>query len=247
MSLAGVVCIYALTEFCGGNGFLSVYVAGLSMGNKKYISKKTLGVFHDGVAWLMQVIMFITLGLLVNPSEMLPVMVPGVFISLALMFLARPLSSFLCLLPFRFQLREIWFLSWGGLRGAVPIILATYLLVESVPNSQQMFNLILFIVVINIMVQGSSMGLMAKWMKVQQSLKEKRKLPFKSRHHQSEFIECFIGSQSPVIGKTIFQLHLPKDVLVVLIHRNGQEFIPREKTNIEKFDRLVCLSAKSSL
>lgn len=247
LSIAGVVCIYSFTEFCGGNGFLSVYVAGLSMGNEKYISKKTLGVFHDGLAWLMQVGMFITLGLLVNPSEMLPVMVPGIFISLALMFLARPISTLLSLLPFRFHLREIWFLSWGGLRGAVPIILATYLLVESVPNSQQMFNLIFFIVVITMLVQGSSMGIMARWMKVQQSLKEQRKLPFKSRHHHSEFIEFFIGSQSPVIGKTIFQLHLPKDVLVVLIHRNGQEFIPRGNTNIEKFDRLVCLSAKSSI
>jgi potassium/hydrogen antiporter len=247
LTIAGVVCIYSLTEFCGGNGFLSVYLAGLSMGNEKYISKKTLGVFHDGLAWLMQVGMFITLGLLVNPSEMFPVMGSGILISLGLMLLARPLSALVCLLPFRFHLPEIWFLSWGGLRGAVPIILATYLLVESVPNSQEMFNLIFFIVVITMLVQGSSMGPMAKWMKVQQSVKELRKLPFKSRHHHSEFIEFFIGSHSPVIGKTIFQLHLPKDVLVVLIHRNGEEFIPRGNTAIEKFDRLVCLSAKSSI
>lgn len=88
---------------------------------------------------------------------------------------------------------------------------------------------------------------MSKWMDVQEALKHKRKLPFKSRHEQSELIEFFIGTQSPVIGKSVFQLHLPKDVLVVLIHRQGQEFIPRGSTTIESFDRLVCLSAKTSI
>lgn len=91
------------------------------------------------------------------------------------------------------------------------------------------------------------MGIMSRWMKVVETLKEKRKLPFKSRHHKSEFIEFFIGSSSPVKGKSIFQLHLPKDVLVVLINRHGEEFIPRGSTLIEQSDRLVCLAAKTSI
>jgi cell volume regulation protein A len=247
LTIAAVICIYALTEMLGGNGFLSVYLAGLAMGSRKYISKKTLGVFHDGLAWLMQVGMFLALGLLVNPSEMRPLVKEGVLLSVVLMLLARPLSVMLCLLPFRFNLREMWFLSWAGLRGAVPIILATYFLIAAVPQSRMMFNLIFFIVVITMLIQGWSLGPMARLLGLQEPLSNERKLPFKSRHRHSEFIEFFIGSQSSVIGKTIFQLKLPKDVLVVLIQRHGKEFIPRGNTAIEKFDRLVVLAAKSSI
>lgn len=247
MTIAGVICIYSVTEYFGGNGFLSVYLAGLSMGSQKYFSKQTLGVFHDGLAWLMQVGMFMSMGLLVTPSEILPVVGVGVLFSLGLVFFARPVSVAICLMPFRYSLREIWFLSWGGLRGAVPIILATYLLAKDIPLARTMFNIVFFVVVITMLFQGSSLGLMSRWMKVQETVKEKRKLPFKSRHHHSEFIEFFIGSNSPVIGKSIFQLHLPKDVLVVLINRQGKEFIPRGSTEIEVFDRLVCLSAKTSI
>lgn len=247
LTIAGVICIFSLSEFFGGNGFLSVYLAGVAMGSQKFFSKQTLGVFHDGLAWLMQVLMFLSMGLLVTPSEILPVIGEGVLFSFGLVFLARPLSVAICLSPFRYSIREIWFLSWGGLRGAVPIILASYFLAQNLYLSRTMFNLVFFVVVITILVQGSSLGLMSKWMKVQEAIKTKRKLPFKSRHDHSEFIEFFIGTKSPVIGKSIFQLHLPKDVLVVLIHRQGKEFIPRGSTTIESFDRLVCLSAKTSI
>lgn len=247
LTIAGVISIYSLTEYCGGNGFLSVYLAGLAMSKEKYMSKQTLGVFHDGLAWLMQVGMFLSMGLLLNPMEIPPVVWSGLLFSFGLMFVARPLSVALCLLPFKNNPREIWFISWGGLRGAVPIILATYFLVEGIPDSKTMFNMVFFIVVITMLVQGSTMTLMSRWMKVQETIKEKRKLPFKSRHSHSEFIEFFIGSASPVVGKSIFQLHLPKDVLVVLIHRQGKEFIPRGSTEIEMYDRLVCLSAKTSI
>lgn len=248
LTLSGVIVIYSLTEYCGGNGFLSVYVAGLAMGREKYFSKQTLGVFHDGLAWLMQVGMFLSLGLLVTPSELYPVMVPSLIFSFCLVFFARPLSVFLSLVGFRkFNLREMWFLSWGGLRGAVPIILATYLLAQSIPNAKTMFNMVFFIVIITTLIQGTTIGVMSRWMKVQETIKERRKLPFKSRHNHSEFIEFFIGSNSPVLGKSIFELHLPKDVLVVLVNRQGNEFIPRGSTGIEKGDRLVCLSAKASI
>lgn len=248
LTIASVICIYSLTEYCGGNGFLSVYIAGLAMGSEPYFSKGTLGVFHDGLAWLMQVGMFLSMGLLVIPSQVLPVMPMGLLFSFALVFFARPISVFLSLVFFRrFNFKEMWFLSWGGLRGAVPIILAAYLLAQSIPNSRAMFNIVFFIVIITMLVQGTTMGLMARWTKVQESVKEKRKLPFKSRHQHSEFIEFFIGSTSPVIGKTVFELHLPNDVLVVLVLRQGKEFIPGGSTQLEPFDRCVCLSAKTSI
>lgn len=247
LTIAGVLCIYSLTEYCGGNGFLSVYLAGISMGRNKYFSKQALGMFHDGLAWLMQVGMFLSMGLLVRPSEILPIIGPGFLIALCLVFFARPVSVALCLFPFRYNIKEILFLSWGGLRGAVPIILASYFLAKNIPQARLMFNLVFFVVVITMLIQGTTLTVMSRLMNVQESLQEKRKLPFKSRHTHSEFIEFFIDSGSKVIGKSIFQLKLPKDVLVVLIHRKGKEFIPRGSTEIEPLDRLVCLTAKARI
>jgi potassium/hydrogen antiporter len=110
-----------------------------------------------------------------------------------------------------------------------------------------MFNMVFFIVVISMLVQGTTVGVMAKWLGVQERYLSNRKLPFKSRHTHSEFIEFYIPAGSPVIGKSILQMKLPKDVLVVLIHRSGEEFIPRGNTQIQRGDRLVCLSAKKSI
>ena len=247
LTIAGVLSIYSLTEYYGGNGFLSVYLAGLSMGKDKYFSKQSLKLFHDGLAWLMQVGMFLSMGLLVKPSEMLSVIGSGFLFALFLVFFARPVSVAVCLIPFRYSMKQILFLSWGGLRGAVPIILATYFLARDIPLARTMFNLVFFVVVFSMLIQGTSLGLIARRTGVQESLKGKQKLPFKSRHLHSEFIEFFIDSSSKVIGLAIFQLHLPKDVLVVLINRKGQEFMPKGSTEIEPFDRLVCLSPKNRI
>lgn len=244
-TIAGVISIYSLTEYCGGNGFLSVYLAGLTMGGEKYFSKKTLGVFHDGLAWLCQVTMFMALGLLVYPSDITPIIVPGVIIALFLMFLARPLSVFLCLAGFKYNWREMIFVSWGGLRGAVPIILATYILVSEVTHSKTMFNLVFFIVIFSVLIQGTSLGKMARWMGVQEKVLPPKRLAFKSRTTNRDFIEFEIGRGSPLIGKAILELGLPMDTLVVLIHRREQDFIPRGNTEIELYDRLVCLVNKN--
>jgi potassium/hydrogen antiporter len=247
LTIAGVICIYAVTELAGGNGFLSVYLAGLAMSDERYFSKKTLTVFHDGLAWLMQVGMFLALGLLVNPSELLAIAGPGILLAMGLMFVARPLSTILCLFLFKFNLREIWFINWGGLKGAVPIILATYLLEEGVPQSQTMFNLVFFIVTFSMLVQGTSLNRIARWMRVQEMVIPQRKLPFKSQASNRDFFEFEVSANSPLIGRTILDLDLPPDVLVVLIHRKDQEFIPRGNTEIEGMDRLVCLASKQAI
>lgn len=241
LTIAGVICIYSLTEFYGGNGFLSVYLAGMSMSGEKYFSKKTLTVFHDGLAWLMQVTMFLMLGLLVVPSAIAPTMGTGVFIAIALLFIARPLSVYLCLFRFKYSIPEMLFVSWGGLRGAIPIILATYLLVNQVPGARTMFNLIFFIVILLMLIQGTTLGHMAKWLKVQEPLKLQRRLPFKSREYGRDFVEFEVGKGSPLLGKNILELNFPMQVLVVLIHRQDQDFMPDGNTDIELYDRLVCL------
>lgn len=244
LSMAGILTIYAITEFAGGNGFLSVYLAGLSMGNEKFFYKKSLELFHDGLAWLMQVAMFLTLGLLVFPSEITPVMNSGILIAAALMFVARPLSVYLCLFWFKYTLREILFISWGGLRGAVPIILATYLLINRVPDSGKMFNMVFFTVIISMLIQGTLLGKMAAIFNVQQDQKFSRRGAFSKVLRTREFIEFEVESGSTLIGKSIAEIPLPRDILIVLIHRGGLDFMPRGNTTIELHDKLICLVEK---
>ena len=241
LTIAGVLMLYSFTEYFGGNGFLSVYLMGLSMAPKKYFSKKTLGVFHDGIAWLAQVAMFLTMGLLVSPSEVIPVMGIGILLSICLMLIARPVSVYLSLIPYGHKRREMWFISWGGLRGAVPIILASYLLVSGVPHSRTMFNIVFFIVVFSMLIQGTTLGFMAKVMKIRERVSVPKRLPFKSRSSNRDFIEFEVGRESPFLGKPILELGLPDDTLVVLIHRQEKDFIPSGNTEIELYDRLVCL------
>lgn len=247
LTMAGVICIYSLTEYCGGNGFLAVYLAGLFMSDEKYFNKKGLEVFHDGAAWLMQVAMFLTLGLLVNPSELVSIAVPGVILALSLLFVARPLSVFLCLVWFRYSLKEMWFISWGGLRGAVPIIIATYFLLSGIPLSKTMFNLVFFIVMTSMLIQGTTLPFWSRYLKMQHLRPPQRKLPFKSRSWSREFIEYEVSRTSPLIGKTILELDLPDDVLVVLIHRVDKDFIPRGNTELEPYDRIICLAHKDMI
>ena len=129
LSVALVVLTYAVTQAIGGSGFLAVYVSGIVLGNETHLHKRSLALFHDGLAWLMQIVMFLTMGLLVRPSEILPVAVSGLVLSAFLVFVARPISVVVCLTPFRFSFREQLMVSWGGLRGAAPIVLATYPLI----------------------------------------------------------------------------------------------------------------------
>src|SRR3989304_5026471 len=141
-TLALVPFSYGVTAALGGNGFLAVYIVGLVMGNSSFIHKKSLGRFHDGFAWLMQISMFLTLGLLVFPKQLVPVIVPGLLISAFLMFIARPISTFLSSLYSGFSFREKIMVSWVGLRGAAPIILATFPLLAGVPKAGMILHVI---------------------------------------------------------------------------------------------------------
>lgn len=247
LTLAGSLCIYALTEYCGGNGFLSVYVSGMTMSGEKYFSKKTLTVFHDGFAWIMQCVMFLMLGLLVFPSELSKVILPGIIISIFLILVARPLSVLISTLFFKYSIKEVLFISWGGLRGAVPIILATYALVGKVPEARLIFNLVFFIVLTSMIIQGMSMGRMAKFLKVQMPLNSLGFVPFSSEAMHRDFISYDIGSRSKLIGKAILELKLPSDVLIVLINRKGNEFIPRGSTELEAGDQVICLTNQNHI
>lgn len=162
VSIIVVLFSYSAVALCGGNGFLAVYVAGITYGNGDFHQRKGLRKFHDGIAWLMQIGMFLVLGLLVFPHQLPGVAIHGILLSLFLMFFARPFGVLATLLPFRYGWREITFVGWTGLRGAVPIILATYPLVAGLPRAHEMFSLVFFIVLLSALLQGSSLVALAK-------------------------------------------------------------------------------------
>ncbi|WP_321421685.1 potassium/proton antiporter [uncultured Methanobacterium sp.] len=164
LSIALAFLTFSVTYYVGGNGFLSVYVAALILGNSSFINKKVQMQFFDGLAWLMQIVMFLTLGLLVFPSQIIPVIGIGLVISFFLILVARPLAVFLCLSPFKVQLKDKVFISWVGIRGAVPIIFATYPIVAGIQGANLIFNIVFFITITSALLQGSTINLFARYL-----------------------------------------------------------------------------------
>ena len=161
------------TDFVGGNGFLAIYICAVYLGNQYLIHKKTILKMYDGLAWLMQIVLFLTLGLLVFPSQVFPYMGIGLLISLFLIIVARPVSVFLSLVFFKMKLRRRFYISWVGLRGAVPIVFATYPLLAGIDKANMIFNIVFFISVTSVLIQGTTLSIVAKWLNV--ALPEKAK------------------------------------------------------------------------
>lgn len=168
---------FSATDFIRGNGFLAVYISAVYLGNKDLMFKKKILKSFDSFAWLMQIILFLTLGLLVFPKQILPVMGIGLVISLFLILVARPISVFISLIPFRLQRRMRVFISWVGLRGAVPIVFATYPLIAGAGKAHEIFNIVFFISITSVLIQGTTLPLVAKWLHL--SLPEKLKIKTK--------------------------------------------------------------------
>ncbi len=250
LSIALVLLVYGLTTLIGGNGFLAVYLAGLVMGNTDVIHRRSLMRFHDGLAWLMQIVMFLTLGLLVFPSRVFSVAGIGLLFSAFLILIARPVSVYLSLLPFRLNLRKITMVGWVGLRGAVPIILATFPLLAGVPQAETIFNLVFFIVLTSVLIQGSTIPLVARWLRVAAPLRLRRRSPleFESTNGiRGELVEIELAAGSPAAGRRIVELGLPKGALLVLIGRGEGFFVPSGGTALESGDTLYLLTDKETL
>lgn len=247
--MAFVFFTFSFTGLIGGNGFLAVYIAGLVLGNNNFIHKKSIIRFYDGQAWLMQIIMFLTLGLLVFPSHILPVMGLGILISLILIFVARPIGVFISLSFFkRIKLREKLFISWVGLRGAVPIVFATYPLIANLDKSHTIFNLVFFISTISVLLQGTTLPIVAKWLRVivPQNVKRKFALDLElSDSPDSEMIEILLPDTSPAIGNSLVNLNFPKKAFIVMIQRGGKYIRPGGSTVLEKGDKLLVLASNA--
>jgi cell volume regulation protein A len=163
ITTAVVTLSYGVSEICGGNGFLTVYVVGIVMGNRVLSHKQNLMLFHDGLGWLMQIVMFLSLGLLVFPRNLLKIAPIAIGLSLFLILIARPLGVFLSLLGSRLRFRKKVAISWAGLRGAAPIVLATYPLIAHVPKAEVIFDLVFFIVLTSVVIQGTTIPYLGKW------------------------------------------------------------------------------------
>lgn len=249
LTLALALLTYGLSAMLGGNGFLAVYLAGIVLGNNDFIHKQSLLRFHDAVAWLMQIVMFLSLGLLVFPSHLLPVAGSALLISFFLMFVARPAGVFLSLAASRVKMRHRVMVSWVGLRGAVPIILATYPLLYGIERAETIFNIVFFIVLTSVLLQGTTLTSVAGWLDVRARLIAKRPYPFEiipTRKTGSEFIELTVSPNSPAVGKQIVDLHLPKSILIVLLTRGERYLTPRGATILNEGDDLLVLTDKSS-
>lgn len=236
---------YSATDFMGGNGFLAIYLCAVILGNSNFIHKKSLIKFYDGQAWLMQIIMFLTLGLLVFPSKVIPVIGIGLLISAFLIFVARPIGVFASLAFFKVNIRGKLFLSWVGLRGAVPIVFATYPLIAGLPKAEMIFNLVFFISVTSVLIQGTTLPYVAKFLHVAVPEKVRRRMGVDLdlvEVEKSELSEMKIGSGSPMIGKKIVSLGIPKTIRIITLKRNGKYIIPDGSTKLVLDDILLVLA-----
>jgi cell volume regulation protein A len=250
LTLSSVLLIYGVTAFLGGNGFLGIYIAGLVMGNKNFVHKKSLVRFHDAVAWLMQIVMFLILGLLVFPSQLVPVIGIGLLLSGLLMFLARPIAVFVCLSMSRFDLNEKLLIAWVGLRGAVPIILATFPLLANVPNANRIFNLVFFIVLTSVLFQGTSIPLVVRYLglAMPRSSRPRYALEFEEGEGmEATLMDFILPYSSAVVGKPLVELGLPSESVITVIVRDDKYLVPTGTTTLQPGDVLLILLNKASI
>lgn len=245
MLMSIIFFTFAFTDLLGGNGYLAVYVAGIIVGNNKMKSRKQVVAFFDGLTWIMQIGMFLLLGLLVNPSEMWKTAVAALLIGIFMMLLARPLSVFISLLPFKnINFGSKAFVSWVGLRGAVPIIFAIYPVVNNVPGSNDIFNIVFFITLLSMVLQGGTITLIAEKMKLL--------LPPAAKNHFDVELPDEAGELSEITvtaelldekGETLQSLGLPQGVLVMLVKRGDKYVVPNGSLKLQEGDHLLMVAS----
>jgi potassium/hydrogen antiporter len=250
LTIAIVLVIYSATDLVGGNGFLAVFLAGLVLGKSDFIHKRSLLRFHDGLAWLMQIAMFLALGLLVFPSELLTIIGQGILLSVFLILVARPLGVLISLFPMRIGLRDKTMVGWVGLRGAVPIILATFPLLAGIPAAETIFNVVFFIVLTSVLVQGTSIPLVARWLGVDEPVRLRPRSPLEfepTSGVSGDLVEIDLLPGSGAVGKQLVELGLPGGALFVLIGRGSSFVVPTGSTVLEAGDTILVLADDESL
>ncbi len=245
LTVAAVMLAYGASALVGGNGFLAVYLAGLLLGQRNFIHKRSLLHFHDAAAWLMQILMFVVLGLQVFPSRLPDIAGIGLAIALFVIVVARPLAVFISLALSDCSVREKLFVSWVGLRGAAPIVLATFPLLAGAQKADTIFHIVFFIVLTSVLLQGSLIAPVARLLGVHQAQPPGSRSPLQSMivggNLTSDLVEMTIPAESAAVGKQILDLGLPPGILIVLIARGDDLIVPTGSTLIEADDQLLLI------
>ena len=238
--IAIAIIAYSLSEWMGGNGYLSVYISGIIIGNSKIPHKKTLVHFLDGVSWIMQIILFFILGLLANPLELPKVIGKSVVISLGIIFIARPISVFLILKKFNFNIKEKIFIAWVGLRGAASIVFAIFALNYGISISNDIYHIIFFIALISVGVQGTLIPIIAKRLELLDNNRPVLKT-FNDyvEEKNTKVMEVKIEGNCKLINKSIMDANIPEEILIAMIKREDEIIIPKGASIIKEGDILV--------
>ena len=220
-----------------------VYVCGLVMSGLNFVNKNSLIKFHDAVAWLMQIIMFVILGLLVNFKSGFVYTKQAFLLAMVLIFFARPIAVFICSSFFKRSLNEKLMISWVGLRGAAPIVLATFPLTAAIPHSMEIFNIVFFVVIISVLLQGTTIPYAAKLLNVASRFSKNHSsiLEFNAANTNNKMIEFTVPENSYAVGKQLYEINLPAKSVVGLIYKNGEYIIPTGTTLVEACDVLFVL------
>lgn len=245
--LAFVFFTFSITDLIHGNGYLAVYIAGMLVGNSKIKYRKEIVTFMDGLTWLFQIIMFLCLGLLVNPHEMFEIAIVASLIGIFMIFIGRPLSVLLCLMPFRnLTTKSRLFVSWVGLRGAVPIIFATYPVVAGIDGADAIFNIVFFITILSLVIQGTTVSFIANKLGLSIPVEKKGnefgvELPEEINTSLSDMV---ITEKDIAGGDTLKEMSLPKGTLVMIVKRDEEFLIPNGTLKLHVGDRLLLISEK---
>ncbi len=239
---------FAGASLLNASGLLAAYVAGLVLGNSRLPHGPATRGFAEGVAWVAQIGLFVMLGLLASPSELPSQILPAIVVGFVLLLVARPVSVLVCALPFRLPWLQQAFLSWAGLRGAVPIVLATFPITSGIPGAEQMFALVFVLVVVFTLLQGPSLPWVARWLRVSNS-NEPRELEVEAAplgELGAELLQVRIPPESKMQGVEVFELRLPQDASVTLVVREGHGFVPAQTTALQAGDELLVVTTEAA-
>jgi cell volume regulation protein A len=248
--LAFIFFTFSITDLLQGNGYLAVYIAGIMVGNHKFMHRRNVYTFMDGLTWLMQIIMFLCLGLLVNPYDMLEVAAVATLIGVFMILVGRPLAVYLCLLPFikKMNTRSMLFVSWVGLRGAVPIIFATYPVVAEVPGADVIFNIVFFITIVSLVIQGTTVSWVARKLNLSAPMVHTGndfgvEMP-EDIETDTDLCDMTVNAELLQQGDTLKDITLPSGALVMIVKRGNEFLIPNGSLQLKPGDKLLLISEK---